>query len=71
VEIFSPTQTQQSVMEKVEAYFRNAVKSCWLISPYLKTITILGQDGKEHVFNSGVARDPYTGLSADVTAVFS
>jgi hypothetical protein len=58
-------------MEKVDVYFRNGVKSCWLLSPYLKTITILGHDGKEYVFNSGIARDPYTGLSVDVGAVFS
>jgi Uma2 family endonuclease len=71
VEIFSPLQTQQSIMNKIEVYFRNGIKSCWLLAPYLKTITILGPDGKEHVFNSGVATDPYTGLSAEVSAVFS
>lgn len=70
VEIFSPTQGYQSIMEKVEVYFRNGVKSCWLLSPHLKTITILGADGKQWVFNEGIARDPYTGLSADVGAVF-
>jgi Uma2 family endonuclease len=71
VEIFSPTQSQQSVMDKVEVYFRNGVKSCWVLAPYSKTITIFGPDGREHVFSAGVARDPYTGLSADVGAVFS
>jgi Uma2 family endonuclease len=71
VEIFSPTQGYQNIMEKVAVYLRNGVKSCWLISPHLKTITIVGADGKEHSFNSGIAQDPYTGLSADVRAVFS
>jgi Uma2 family endonuclease len=70
VEIASPAQDNQSVMDKVEVYFRNGVKSCWYLQPYLKTITILGPDGKEHVFHSGVARDPYTGVTADVAAVF-
>jgi Uma2 family endonuclease len=71
VEIFSPTQAPQTIMEKIDVYFQNGVKSCWLISPHLKTITIIGADGEEHVFHSGTVRDPYTGLTADVSAVFS
>jgi Uma2 family endonuclease len=71
VEIFSPTQGYQNIMEKVSVYLRNGVKSCWLISPHLKTITIIGADGQEHTFSSGSARDPYTGLSAELGAVFA
>ena len=71
VEILSPTQGYQSVMEKVEAYFANGVKSCWVLSPPFHTITMLTPDGKEEVVHSGVAKDPATGLTADVAAVFS
>lgn len=71
VEILSPTQGHQSVMEKVDAYFRNGVKSCWIVSPPFRTITILKPDGTEDVIHSGVAKDPATGLTADVQAVFS
>jgi Uma2 family endonuclease len=71
VEIFSPTQGYQEIMNKVEVYLRNGVKSCWLVSPHLKSITIFGSDAREHGFNSGRVRDPYTGLAADVSAVFS
>jgi Uma2 family endonuclease len=71
VEIFSPTQGYQNVMEKLKVYFRNGVKSCWLVSPHLKTITIIGPDGQEENFVSGRALDSRTGLWADVAAVFS
>jgi len=71
VEILSPTQGYQSVMDKVDAYFRNGVKSCWIVSPPFRTITILKPDGTEEVVHSGVATDPATGLTADVAAVFS
>jgi Uma2 family endonuclease len=71
VEILSPTQGYQSVMDKVEAYFANGVKSCWIVSPPFRTITILRPDGTEEVVHSGVAKDPATGLAADVAAVFS
>lgn len=71
VEILSPTQGYQTVMEKVEAYFANGVKSCWIVSPPFRTITILRPDGTEEVVHSGVAQDPATGLTANVAAVFS
>jgi len=34
-------------------------------------ITILTVDGKEEVLHAGVAKDPVTGLTADLAAVFS
>ena len=71
IEILSPTQGYQSVMEKVEAYFRNGVKSCWVVSPPFHTITMLKPDGTQKVVAEGVAKDPATGLTADLTAVFS
>ena len=71
VEILSPTQGYQALMDKVDAYFRNGVKSCWIVSPPFRTITILRPDGTEEVVHSGVAKDPVTGLMADVVVVFS
>ena len=66
VEIFSPRQGYQDVMEKIDVYFRNGVKSCWIVSTPIHNITILGPGG-----HSGVAKDPVTGLTADLATVFS
>src|SRR5436309_9882227 len=71
VEIFSPSQSHQEVVEKAEVYLRNGVKSCWIVSPPLRTVTILLPDGREEVFHSGLAKDPITGLTADLVKVFS
>lgn len=71
VEIPSPTQGYQSIMDKVDIYFRNGVKSCWIVSPPLHTIKILTADGKEEAFSAGAVKDPVTGLTADISAVFS
>jgi len=71
VEIFSPTQGYQSIMDKLAVYFRNRVKSCWLVSPHLKTISIFGPDDQKETFDSGTAIDARTGLKAEVAAVFS
>jgi len=71
VEIFSPSQGYQEVMNKVEAYFAAGVKSCWLVSPHLHLITVCRPDGTEENFSTGTVTDPATGLTADLEAVFS
>ncbi len=71
VEIFSPRQGSQDVMDKVDVYFQNGVKSCWVVSPPLHTVSILRPDGATEIINSGVAKDPATGLEADLARVFS
>ena len=71
VEIFSPRQGSQDVMDKVDVYLRSGVKSCWVISPPLHTVSILRPDGSADTFSSGIAKDPVTGLTADLAAVFS
>src|SRR3990172_8726142 len=71
VEILSPSQSHQEVVEKAETYLRNWVKSCWIVSPPLRTVTVLLPDGREEVFHRGFAKDPETGLSADLAKVFS
>lgn len=71
VEILSPSQSHQEVVEKAETYLRQGVKSCWIVSPPLRTVTVLLPDGREEVFHRGVAKDPVTGLTADLIKVFS
>jgi len=72
VEIFSPTQGSYEVMEKVDAYLKSGVKTCWVVNPPTRTITIYAADGSEQTCLPGQqAVDPATGITADVTAVFS
>jgi Uma2 family endonuclease len=71
VEILSPSQNHQEVVEKAEVYLRHGVKSCWIVSPPLRTVTVLLPDGREEVFHLGVVMDPVVGLTADLTKVFS
>jgi len=71
VEIWSPTQGSQEVMDKVEAYLQNGVKTCWVVNPPQRTITIYGADGSLKSFVEGQVKDSVTGLAADLDAVFS
>ena len=72
VEILSPTQGTYLVMEKVEHYLKSGVKTCWVVNPPLRTVTIFSADGTDRTFLPGQqAVDPAIGITADVTAVFS
>ena len=71
VEIYSPTQGSQEIMEKVDAYLAAGVLSVWVVTPSIRNVTIFTPDGQEHPFTAGVATDPATGVTADLGAVFS
>ena len=71
VEIWSPTQGSQELMDKVEAYLQSGVKSCWVVNPPQRAITIYTPDGSLKSFVEGQVKDPVTGLTADLEAVFS
>lgn len=58
-------------MDKVDAYFRFGVKSCWIVAPPLHTVRILTADGREETFHAGSVQDPVFGLTADLDLVFS
>ena len=72
VEILSPMQGTYPVMEKVEYCLKSGVKTCWVVNPPARTITIYAADGTDRSFLPGQqAVDPAIGVTADVTAVFS
>ncbi len=71
VEILSPTQGSLPVMEKVQCYLRNGVKSCWVVNPPQRALTIYTPDGTFKTFVEGQVKDPATGLTADLNSVFS
>ena len=71
VEVFSPKQGLQDVTDKVDAYFAHGVKSCWVVVPPLNAVRIIAADGYEETFHSGVVKDPVTGLTAELSSVFS
>ena len=72
LEIYSPYQGYNTVMEKVSAYLAAGVKTCWVVDPFQRTITIMPAEGESRSFVYGqIATDPATGLTADLNEVFS
>jgi len=59
------------VLEKAEVYLRHGVKSCWIVSPPFRTVTIILPDDREEVFLRGAVKDPVVGLTVDLSKVFS
>ena len=55
----------------MEFYLANGVKSVWMITPPLRGVTIFLPDGSQQSYHGGIVRDPATGLSADLDAVFA
>lgn len=43
IEIISPKQYLDDILAKFEAYFALKVKSCWLVTPVLESITVYSQ----------------------------
>lgn len=71
VEIFSPTQGYEDVMEKVTHYLQTWVKSCWVVLPPTRSVTIYTPDGSQKTYDEGIVTDPSIGISADLNVVFS
>ncbi len=71
VEILSPTQGTHEILQRFDRYFAWGVKSCWLVFPPASSVTIYSPNGAEKTISTGIAKDPVTGLEADLAAVFS
>ncbi len=43
IEIVSPTQSDESLVNKFDAYFALGIQSCWLVIPTIKSIAVYSQ----------------------------
>jgi Uma2 family endonuclease len=50
VEILSPTDKIAVIVAKIRAYLKIGVKSCWLVAPDLKTITVYSGSSDTNTF---------------------
>jgi Uma2 family endonuclease len=71
VEILSPTQGSVELMERVDHYLANGVKSAWVVEPVFGDVLVCTVDGQRQKFSGGVVTDPVTGLSVDLAAIFA
>lgn len=71
VEILSPEQNLQDLIDKTYRYFEFGVKSCWIVLPSLKTIIVYsGPDTFDYVKANATLKDPGTGFELNLSKVF-
>lgn len=71
IEVLSPKQTLQPLLEKVREYLRHGVKSCWVVIPGTGTISVFPQSGPSHSISEGMVCDADLGVEVALAEVFA
>ncbi len=71
VEIESPTQPTQALVDKVEALLGHGVRSCWLVQPALETVTVFTEGMEKKTITEGAVADPVTEIEVALEDVFT
>lgn len=71
IEILSPTQNLNDLVDKADQYFAHGVKSCWIILPSMEGVAIYSEPGKYAFYTeSDVAKDTVLGIEIPVRELF-
>jgi Uma2 family endonuclease len=70
VEIASPTQNVQDLVQKIEFLLDAGVQSCWLVQPPLRTVTVFPGHMDGTTLSDGTLTDPVLEIDVDVQDVF-
>lgn len=71
IEISSPTQGIQDLVDKARFLLEHGVQSCWIVQPPLRTVTIFTPEMSSTTYSEGVATDPATEIEVDLDDIFS
>ncbi|MCP4698707.1 MAG: Uma2 family endonuclease [Gammaproteobacteria bacterium] len=70
VEILSPAQGIQAVLDKFKVYFALGVKSCWLVEPVSGAVTVFSSPDKAQAFVANELTDEVLDLRLPVKELF-
>ena len=68
IEIVSPFQGVQDLIEKAKVYLRAGIRSVWLVHPFTRSVSVITPEGTTH-YHEGMIHDT-TGISLDLITVF-
>lgn len=72
IEILSPSQSLQELVNKASNYFQHGVKSCWLVIPSLENIYVFSSPESYNIFRSSqTLSDPALGIELELSKIFS
>ena len=70
IEVISPSQYIQDLVNKVEVYFNAGIKSCWIATPIYKSITVFSNFENFEVFSKGNVIDNILGIELSINEIF-
>ncbi|MCU0352401.1 MAG: Uma2 family endonuclease [Cytophagales bacterium] len=71
IEIVSPSQSNDDILAKFERYFKAGVKSCWLVMPSFKAISVYSDIGVYTFFkHSDTLTDPAVSIELPLAEIF-
>lgn len=70
VEIVSPSQSTQDVVDKITNMLEAGVQSCWLVQPATETVTIFTPGEKPSTVTTGTLTDPATEIEIQIDEIF-
>ena len=72
IEIQSPSQSAEEMVDKTEVYFQFGVKSCWLVMPAIRAVLVYDRPGHYAFFHADdTLRDETLGLELPLGLVFA
>ncbi|HMO66412.1 MAG TPA: Uma2 family endonuclease [Verrucomicrobiota bacterium] len=71
IEILSPKQNLQPLLDKVRTYHSHGAKSCWVVVPGTETVSVFPANGGSRSFSEGDVVDAVLDLRVPFAAVFA
>jgi hypothetical protein len=71
IEILSPTQPVQSLLQKIDCYFKLGIKSCWLVYPSAATVVVYANLRQFKAFSSGEVIDETLAIRFNIADIFN
>ncbi len=72
VEIQSPSQATEEMVEKTLRYFSFGVRSCWVVFPALQGVAVYSAPGTFHFFHGDeVLKDTNLNIEVDLRKIFA
>jgi Uma2 family endonuclease len=71
IEILSPKQAVQDLVDKFDVYFKAGVKSCWLVIPTLEIVDVfIDNIHQKQTYVAGVIIDSESKVSLEISKIF-
>lgn len=70
IEILSPMQAPQLLVDKVVLYFALGARSCWIVYPTAQTVSVFSAPYQFQSFSTGLVEDPVLDIHLPIEQIF-